>query len=69
MIEPDLTKELLASAGEYPVVTLLGPRQSGKTTLVQATFAGKASFSLEDRDTRMAANADPRGFLAQAEGG
>ncbi|MDL1958132.1 MAG: AAA family ATPase, partial [Deltaproteobacteria bacterium] len=40
----DLT--LVQSAVEYPVVTVLGPRQSGKTTLVQMTFPGKQYFSL-----------------------
>jgi hypothetical protein len=47
------------------VVTILGPRQSGKTTLTRMTFPQKAYFSLEDPDVRMAAEADPRGFLGQ----
>ncbi len=51
------------------MVTILGPRQSGKTTLVQMTFPGKAYFSLEDPDVRLAAEADPRGFLAQMPNG
>lgn len=63
MIKRDVTDELLACAGEYPVVTILGPRQSGKTTLAQMTFPDKAYVSLEDPDVRMAAEADPRGFL------
>jgi len=69
MIERDITKELIECAAEYPVVTILGPRQSGKTTLVQMTFPGMQYFSLEYPDVRAAAEADPRGFLNQAEDG
>jgi predicted AAA+ superfamily ATPase len=63
MIKRDITKELLEAAGEYPVVTVFGPRQSGKTTLVKMTFLGKAYYSMEDPDVRMAAETDPKGFL------
>jgi len=59
-----MTAELLEAAGEYPVVTIFGPRQSGKTTLVQMTFPEKMYYSLEDPDVRMAAETDPRGFLS-----
>lgn len=69
MITRDLTQELLRSAAEYPVVTLLGPRQSGKTTLARMIFPDMPYFSLEDPDVRMAAEADPRGFLARMQGG
>lgn len=69
MITRDITQELVRSAAEYPVVTILGPRQSGKTTLTRMTFPDRPYFSLEDPDVRMAAEADPRGFLAQMEGG
>lgn len=51
------------------MVTVLGPRQSGKTMLVQMTFADRQYFSLEDPDIRTAAEADPRGFLDQMEDG
>ncbi|MDP2828652.1 MAG: AAA family ATPase [Sulfuricellaceae bacterium] len=47
------------------MVTLLGPRQSGKTTLARMAFPDKPWVSLEDPDVRMAAEADPRGFLGQ----
>ena len=47
----------------YPVVGVTGPRQSGKTTLVQAAFPDKPYVSLEDLDTRDLANEDPRRFL------
>ena len=51
------------------MVTILGPRQSGKTTLTRMTFPDRPYFSLEDPDVRMAAEADPRSFLAQMENG
>ncbi|MEI6309992.1 MAG: ATP-binding protein [bacterium] len=69
MISRDISAELVRSAAEYPVATILGPRQSGKTTLARMTFPDKPYFSLEDPDLRMAAEADPRGFLGQMEGG
>jgi len=69
MIKRDITKELVQCAREYPVVTILGPRQAGKTTLVQMTFPDMAYFSLEYPDVRAAAEADPRGFLSQAKDG
>ncbi len=69
MIARDISQELAQSAVEYPVVTVLGPRQSGKTTLVQMTFPDKQYFSLEDPDVRTAAEADPRGFLGQMQDG
>mgnify|MGYP001570232486 FL=1 len=65
MITRDISKELLQSAAGYPVVTILGPRQSGKTTLAKMTFPDKPYFSLEDPDVRVAAEADPRGFLGK----
>jgi len=69
MIERDLTAELRQAAAEYPVVTLLGPRQSGKTTLARMTFPDKPWVSLEDPDVRIAAEVDPRGFLGQYPAG
>ncbi|HMB15549.1 MAG TPA: ATP-binding protein [Pelovirga sp.] len=51
--------------GQYPVVAVTGPRQSGKTTLVRHVCCDKAYVLLEDLDTREFAQTDPRGFLAQ----
>jgi len=65
MVEREIAKELLQSVAEYPVVTVLGPRQSGKSTLVQMVFPDMPYFSLEYPDVRAAAEADPRGFLSQ----
>ncbi|PHQ78536.1 MAG: AAA family ATPase [Coxiella sp. (in: Bacteria)] len=61
--------ELLESSRSYPIVTILGPRQSGKTTLAKLTFPGKAYVSLEAPDERQFAITDPRRFLERfAEG-
>jgi uncharacterized protein len=59
-LEPTLRQR----ATQYPVVTLTGPRQSGKTTLARATFPDHAYLSLERPDHREFALADPRGFIA-----
>jgi len=69
MITRDIAKELIQCAAEYPVVTILGPRQSGKTTLVRMTFPRHTYFSLEDPDIRLAAETDPRGFLGRMDRG
>jgi predicted AAA+ superfamily ATPase len=61
-----LISELLTnSLKSYPVLTLLGPRQSGKTTLVRKIFSQYEYRSLEDPDIREIAKSDPRGFLNQ----
>ncbi len=68
MLPRHLTGALQAAAAANPVVTLTGPRQSGKTTLVRATFPAHRYLSLEAPDERARALADPRGVLAEAEG-
>lgn len=50
-------------AGDYPIVTVTGPRQSGKTTLCRGVFPDKPYVSLEPLDRRQYAIDDPRGFL------
>jgi len=49
----------------YPVITITGPRQSGKTTLARAAFPDKPYVSLETPDEREFAITDPRSFLAR----
>jgi len=65
MIPRDATPTLLELARGFPVVAVTGPRQSGKTTLVRATFGDRPYVSLEDLDRREEATDDPRGFLAR----
>lgn len=69
MIHRALEPVLKKLARQYPVVTLTGPRQSGKTTLVQAVFPDHQYASLEEPDVREYALEDPRGFLGQFTGG
>lgn len=68
MIKRHLEQKLASSARNYPVLTVTGPRQSGKTTLVRKTFPKYAYVSLENPDDRKFALEDPRGFLNQFQG-
>ncbi|MFH0898148.1 MAG: AAA family ATPase, partial [bacterium] len=63
MIKRDLTEHLLESAKQFSAVAVIGPRQSGKTTLVQNVFKNHYYVSLEDLDKRTRARTDPRLFL------
>jgi len=58
-----LSAEILLSAKEYPVVTIIGPRQSGKTTLVRELFEGHSYVNLEEPQLRRLAQEDPKAFL------
>ena len=68
MITRTLSTTLRKTARSYPVVTVTGPRQSGKTTLVRSVFRHHSYASLEDPDLRDFALEDPRGFLNQFVG-
>ena len=68
-ISRHLTQKLKQSTLKYPVVAVIGPRQSGKTTLVKHTFSKMDYVSLEDPDIREFAKNDPRGFLSNYEKG
>jgi hypothetical protein len=63
MIQRTIQVQLKKLAAMYPVVTITGPRQSGKTTLAQMTFPDYRYVSLENFDVRQMAEADPKGFL------
>ena len=64
MIERTLTARIIALAQKFQVITLTGPRQSGKTTLIRAAFPDLPYVSLEDPDIRQIALTDGRGFLS-----
>jgi len=51
-------------ARQYPIITITGPHQSGKTTLCRAAFPEMPYVNLERPDVREFANSDPLGFLA-----
>ena len=54
---------------EFPIVAVTGPRQSGKTTLVQSFFSDFKYYNLEEPDMRDEVRLDPRGFLAKQNSG
>lgn len=64
MIERTLAAKMISLAQKFQVITLTGPRQSGKTTLVRAAFPAMPYISLEEPDIRQLALTDPRGFLS-----
>jgi len=64
MFQRHLASQLLRYAKQYPAIALVGPRQSGKTTLAQALFPKHIYLSLENLDLRNRATDDPRGFLS-----
>ena len=63
MIKREITKVLLRRATEFPVITVTGPRQSGKTTLVRDCFPGHTYVNLEDPETRELAETDYKRFF------
>lgn len=65
MFKRRIAVEIQELAKGYPVLTIIGPRQSGKTTIAKEVFSKKAYVSLEDPDVRRLALEDPRGFLSQ----
>lgn len=69
MYERDIESEFLELVKGYPIVTVIGPRQSGKTTLVKNLFPEKKYINLEEIDTRNLAISDPREFLGQLPNG
>ena len=64
-IKRNLTQRLHHAAQQFPVVTVTGPRQSGKTTMCREEFPDHAYVNFEALDTRDYATQDPRGLLAQ----
>lgn len=69
MITRTITPHLHALARHYPVLTVTGPRQAGKTTLCRMAFPGLPYVSLERLAAREYARSDPAAFLAEYRGG
>lgn len=63
MIERTLSSFIKDNARWFPIVSVTGPRQSGKSTLVQYLFPDYEYINLEDEATRNLALADPSGFI------
>ncbi len=66
MIPRRISEHLYRMLQKFPVVSLTGPRQSGKTTLLREIFMDYKYFNLERMDTREMVLADPAGFLESA---
>ena len=63
VIKRMIEERALFFSKKYPVLTITGPRQSGKTTLVQSVFPEHLYFTLENPQTRTLVLNDPNGFL------
>jgi predicted AAA+ superfamily ATPase len=66
IIERQISSHLREMLKLYPVVSLTGPRQSGKTTLLKHYFNDYKYFNLERIDIRQLVSADPLGFLKES---
>ena len=63
MINRIIESKVLHLSKKYPVITITGPRQSGKTTLVQSVFRDHSYYTLENPETRAVIQNDPQGFF------
>ena len=64
MIQRTLSSKIEQLATKFPFVLIIGPRQSGKSTLAKMVFPNYKYVSLSDIDMRTFAKEDPRGFIA-----
>ena len=64
MIPRTLTSKLKRLATQFPVVSIMGPSQSGKTTLARSPFPDYSYISFEDFTVQIAVREDPKAFLA-----
>lgn len=69
MIQRGASIKIKQLARKFPAVGLLGPRQSGKTTLAKELFPNKPYISFENQDNILLATSDPRAFLHQFKSG
>ena len=63
MIKRDIEIELLNLSGQYPAVTIIGPRQAGKTTLARMVFPDYHYCNLELPELRLLAESDPQAIF------
>jgi predicted AAA+ superfamily ATPase len=63
MIQRKLSQQIITAAEKMPIIAVTGPRQSGKSTLIQQCFPKHKYFNLEDLELRDFALSDPKGFL------
>ena len=69
MVSRAIENEFLLLCKEYPIVTVTGPRQSGKTTLAKKLFSKKPYTNFENPLEREAFSSDPTGFLQKFSSG
>jgi uncharacterized protein len=69
MISRKASLKIKQLARKFPAIGLLGPRQSGKTTLAKLTFPKKPYISFENQDNVLLATRDPRAFLQEYRDG
>lgn len=69
MISRIIEVKIIELAGKFPVISITGPRQSGKTTLAKKCFPDYTYVNLESPDTREFARSDPKSFLAAYKNG
>ena len=63
MIERTAKDALIRLASQFPVIGVTGPRQSGKSTLTQATFPDKRYVTFDDKNMRELAASNPSDFI------
>lgn len=69
MINREAEKKVRLYAKQFRAIAIVGPRQSGKTTIAKKVFSRKPYVSLEDPDEREMAMEDPRYFLGRFKNG
>lgn len=69
MVKRSMEALLAEMALKMPIISITGPRQSGKTTLAKLCFPNYEYVNLESPETRQAAIEDPKAFLKQHKTG
>lgn len=62
-IKRDITHLINSGAKQVPILAIIGPRQSGKSTLIQKMFKNHVYLDMQDAELFDFANSDPKGFL------